>query len=159
MKFDHDNISPLDSRYAAKISYIRKNFSESALIKIRFEIELDWLVYLCTKLPKTFKPLSKQSIKKIEVFKDSFTDKYVLSVKKIESTTNHDVKAVEYFIRDYFKKDKVLKDYIHLIHFGLTSEDINSLSYAYMIKEGINLYLKELNLVNKTLKSQSKKMV
>ena len=157
MKFDHDNISPLDSRYAAKISDIRKNFSESALIKIRFEIELDWLVYLCTKLPKTFKPLSKQSIKKIEVFKDSFTDKYVLSVKKIESTTNHDVKAVEYFIRDYFKKDKVLKDYIHLIHFGLTSEDINSLSYAYMIKEGINLYLKELNLVNKTLKSQSKK--
>lgn len=159
MKFDHDNISPLDSRYAAKISDIRKNFSESALIKIRFEIELDWLVYLCTKLPKTFKPLSKQSIQKIEVFRDSFTDKYVLSVKKIESTTNHDVKAVEYFIRDYFKKDKVLKDYIHLIHFGLTSEDINSLSYAYMIKEGINLYLKELNLVNKTLKSQSKKMV
>ena len=157
MKFDHDNISPLDSRYAAKISDIRKNFSESALIKIRFEIELDWLVYLCTKLPKIFKPLSKQSIQKIEVFRDSFTDKYVLSVKKIESTTNHDVKAVEYFIRDYFKKDKVLKDYIHLIHFGLTSEDINSLSYAYMIKEGINLYLKELNLVNKTLKSQSKK--
>jgi len=82
MKFDHDNISPLDSRYAAKISDIRKNFSESALIKIRFEIELDWLVYLCTKLPKTFKPLSKQSIQKIEVFRDSFTDKYVLSVKK-----------------------------------------------------------------------------
>ncbi len=107
--------------------------------------------------PKTFKPLSKQSIKKIEVFRDSFTDKYVLSIKKIESTTNHDVKAVEYFIRDYFKKDKVLKDYIHLIHFGLTSEDINSLSYAFMIKEGINLYIKELNLVNKTLKSHSKK--
>ena len=157
MKFDHDNISPLDSRYAAKISDSRKNFSESSLIKIRFEIELEWLIYLCTKLPKTFKPLSKQSIKKIEVFRDSFTDKYVLSIKKIESTTNHDVKAVEYFIRDYFKKDKVLKDYIHLIHFGLTSEDINSLSYAFMIKEGINLYIKELNLVNKTLKSHSKK--
>ena len=157
MKFDHDNISPLDSRYAAKISDFRKNFSESALIKIRFEIELEWLIYLCTKLPKIFKPLSKQSIKKIEVFRDSFTDKYVLSIKKIESTTNHDVKAVEYFIRDYFKKDKVLKDYIHLIHFGLTSEDINSLSYAFMIKEGINLYIKELNLVNKTLKSHSKK--
>mgnify|MGYP000754006490 CR=1 FL=1 len=87
MKFDHDNISPLDSRYAAKISNFRKNFSESALIKIRFEIELEWLIYLCTKLPKIFKPLSKQSIKKIEVFRDSFTDKYVLSIKKIESTT------------------------------------------------------------------------
>ena len=58
---------------------------------------------------------------------------------------------------EIIKKDKVLKDYIHLIHFGLTSEDINSLSYAFMIKEGINLYIKELNLVNKTLKSHSKK--
>ena len=153
MKFDHDNISPLDSRYAAKIFDIRKNFSESTLIKIRFEIEVDWLIYLCTKLPKIFKPLSKQSINKLEVFKNNFSDKYVLSIKKIESTTNHDVKAIEYFIRDYFKKDRTLKDYIHLIHFGLTSEDINSLSYAYIIKEGTKLYLKELNIVNKTLKN------
>ena len=157
MKFDHDNISPLDSRYAAKIFDIRKNFSESTLIKIRFEIEVDWLIYLCTKLPKIFKPLSKQSINKLEVFKNNFSDKYVLSIKKIESTTNHDVKAIEYFIRDYFKKDRTLKDYIHLIHFGLTSEDINSLSYAYIIKEGTKLYLKELNIVNKTLKNYSKK--
>ena len=157
MKFDHDNISPLDNRYANKISEIRKNFSESALIKIRFEIEIEWLIYLCTKLPKSFKSLSKDSIRKIELFKNGFDDKYVLKIKKIELKTNHDIKAIEYFIRDHFNKDRILSKYTHLIHFGLTSEDINSLSYAYMIKNGVALYIDELNKIYKTLKIYSKK--
>ena len=157
MKFDHNNISPLDSRYANKISSFRENFSESALIKIRFEIEIEWILFLCNKLPKTFKPLSKNSIEKIINFKNKFDNKSVLKIKKIEATTNHDVKAVEYFIRDYFKKDKVLSSYIHLIHFGLTSEDVNSLSYAVMIKKGISLYIDEISTLNKVLKSYSKK--
>ena len=157
MKFDHNNISPLDSRYANKISNFRENFSESALIKIRFEIEIEWVLFLCNKLPKTFKPLSKNSTEKIINFKNKFDNKSVLKIKKIEATTNHDVKAVEYFIRDYFKKDKVLSSYIHLIHFGLTSEDINSLSYAVMIKNGISLYIDEITTINKVLKSYSKK--
>ena len=157
MKFDHDNISPLDSRYANKIPDFRKNFSESALIKIRFEIEIDWLIFLCAKLSKSFKPISKQSLKKLQIFKKGFDNKYVLKIKKIESSTNHDVKAVEYFIRDYFNKDKTLSSYIHLIHFGLTSEDINSLSYAFLIKKGTTLYINEVNTINKTLKSYSKK--
>jgi adenylosuccinate lyase len=157
MKFDHNNISPLDSRYANKISSFRENFSESALIKIRFEIEIQWILFLCNKLPKTFKPLSKNSIEKIINFKNKFDNKSVLKIKKIEATTNHDVKAVEYFIRDYFKKDKVLSSYIHLIHFGLTSEDVNSLGYAVMIKKGISLYINEISTLNKVLKSYSKK--
>lgn len=157
MKFDHNNISPLDSRYANKISSFRENFSESALIKIRFEIEIEWILFLCNKLPKTFKPLSKNSIEKIINFKNKFDNKSVLKIKKIEATTNHDVKAIEYFIRDYFKKDKVLSSYIHLIHFGLTSEDVNSLSYAVMIKKGISLYIDEISTLNKVLKSYSKK--
>ena len=157
MKFDHNNISPLDSRYANKISDFRENFSESALIKIRFEIEIEWILFLCNKLPKTFKPLSKNSIEKIISFKNKFDNKSVLKIKKIEATTNHDVKAVEYFIRDYFKKDKVLSSYIHLIHFGLTSEDVNSLSYAVMIKKGISIYVNEITSLNKVLNSYSKK--
>jgi adenylosuccinate lyase len=157
MKFDHNNISPLDSRYANKISNFRENFSESALIKIRFEIEIEWILFLCNMLPKTFKPLSKNSIEKIINFKNKFDNKSVLKIKKIEDKTNHDVKAVEYFIRDYFKKDKVLSSYIHLIHFGLTSEDVNSLSYAVMIKKGISLYINEISTLNKVLKSYSKK--
>ena len=157
MKFDHNNISPLDSRYANKIPEFRKNFSEYSLIKIRFNIEIDWLIFLCTKLPKSFKPISKQSVKKLELFKNGFNDQYVLKIKKIEATTNHDVKAVEYFIRDYFNKDKTLSGYTHLIHFGLTSEDINSLSYAYLVKNGISLFIDEISIINKTLKAYSTK--
>ena len=157
MKFDHNNISPLDSRYANKIPEFRKNFSEYSLIKIRFDIEIDWLIFLCTKLPKSFKPISKQSVKKLELFKNGFNDQYVLKIKKIEATTNHDVKAVEYFIRDYFNKDKTLSGYTHLIHFGLTSEDVNSLSYAYLVKNGITLFVNEISIINKTLKSYSTK--
>ena len=156
MKYDHDNISPLDNRYANKISQFRSNFSESALIKIRFEIEIEWLLFLCTKLSKSFKPLSNESIKKINSFKSNFDDKYVLQIKKIESTTNHDVKAVEYFIADHFNKDKVLSKYVHLIHFGLTSEDINSLSYACLIKNGISLFVNESLNTNKTLLKYTK---
>ena len=157
MKFDHNNISPLDSRYAKKISNFRENFSESELIKIRFEIEIEWILFLCSKLPNTFKPLSKKSVEKIVKFKNAFDNKSVLQIKKIEATTNHDVKAVEYYIRNYFKKDKVLSSYIHLIHFGLTSEDINSLSYAVMIKKGISIYINEITSLNKVLNTYSKK--
>ena len=157
MQYDHDNISPLDNRYAGKVSQFRNNFSESALIRIRFEIEIEWLLFLCTNLTKSFKPLSKESIKKINRFKNSFDDKYVLQIKKIESTTNHDVKAVEYFIANHFNKDKVLCKYVHLIHFGLTSEDINSLSYACLVKNGISLFVNESVKINKTLKKYTKK--
>ena len=157
MKFDHNNISPLDSRYAKKISNFRENFSESELIKIRFEIEIEWILFLCSKLPNTFKPLSKKSVEKIVKFKNAFDNKSVLQIKKIEATTNHDVKAVEYYIRNYFKKDKVLSSYIHLIHFGLTSEDVNSLSYAVMIKKGIFIFLNEITSLNKVLNTYSKK--
>ena len=134
MKFDHNNISPLDNRYSSKIEDIRSIFSEYSLLKTRFIIEINWLLFLCEKYPNYFSKISNQSKNKIIKFRDSFNDKSVLEIKKIEKVTNHDVKAVEYYIRNFFKKDSVLKKYINLIHFGLTSEDINSLSYAIMIK-------------------------
>ena len=157
MKFDHDNISPLDSRYAEKIAPIRESFSEKALIKTRFLIEINWLIFLCEKLPKYFPKLSKISINKILKFRDGFSDRDVLKIKKIESVTNHDVKAIEYFIADFFKKDKQLKKYINLIHYGLTSEDVNSLSYAIMINNGIKDYLEYIKNLNKILKTLSSK--
>ena len=157
MKFEHNNISPLDSRYAEKIVPIREAFSEKALIKTRFNIEIDWLLFLCNKMPNDFPKLSKISINKILKFKESFSDKDVLKIKKIESVTNHDVKAIEYFIVDFFKKDNQLKKYINLIHYGLTSEDINSLSYAIMIKKGAEDYLKYIQNLNKIIKTLSRK--
>ena len=157
MKFEHNNISPLDSRYAEKIVPIREAFSEKALIKTRFNIEIDWLLFLCNKMPNDFPRLNKTSINKILKFRDSFSDKDVLKIKKIESVTNHDVKAIEYFIVDFFKKDNQLKKYINLIHYGLTSEDVNSLSYAIMINNGIKDYLEYIQNLNKILKTLSSK--
>ena len=157
MKFEHNNISPLDSRYAEKIVPIREAFSEKALIKTRFIIEINWLLFLCNKMPNDFPRLSKISIKKILKFRESFSDKDVIKIKKIESVTNHDVKAIEYFIADFFKRDKQLKKYINLIHYGLTSEDINSLSYAIMIKKGAEDYLKYIQNLNKIIKLLSRK--
>ena len=157
MKFEHNNISPLDSRYAEKIVPIREAFSEKALIKTRFIIEINWLLFLCNKMPNDFPKLSKISINKILKFKESFSDKDVIKIKKIESVTNHDVKAIEYFIADFFKRDKQLKKYINLIHYGLTSEDINSLSYAIMIKKGAEDYLQYIQNLNKVIKSLSRK--
>ena len=110
MKFEHNNISPLDSRYAEKIVPIREAFSEKALIKTRFIIEINWLLFLCNKMPNDFPKLSKISINKILKFRESFSDKDVIKIKKIESVTNHDVKAIEYFIADFFKRDKQLKN-------------------------------------------------
>ena len=155
MKFDHNNISPLDNRYLSKIEPTRKIFSEYGLIKIRFIIELEWLLFLCKNYPNKFLKISNESIKKINKFKNNFDHKSVLKIKKIENTTNHDVKAVEYFIKDYFKKDKTLIKYTHLIHFGLTSEDINSLSYAIMIKDGIDVYMSNIKTLNRNLKKLS----
>ena len=159
MKFDHNNISPLDNRYLSKIEDVRSIFSEYSLLKTRFIIEINWLLYLCQKYPNYFSKLSNQSKNKIIKFRDSFDDKSVLKIKKIEKITNHDVKAVEYYIKNFFKKDNVLNKYTHLIHFGLTSEDINSLSYAIMIKDGIKVYEKDLKNLNINLKKLSSKWI
>ena len=157
MKYSHHNLSPLDNRYRDKISDITECFSESALIKVRFVIEIEWLIFLCTNYPKKFKPLSKASILKLKKFKTNFSDKDVIKIKNIEKKTNHDVKAVEYFIRDYFKKDKNLTKYINLIHFGLTSEDVNSLSYAVMIENGNKILIKKVSKLITQLNKMSSK--
>ena len=157
MKYSHHNLSPLDNRYRDKVSDITECFSESALIKLRFVIEIEWLIFLCTNYPKKFKPLSKTSISKLKKFKTNFSDKDVIRIKNIEKKTNHDVKAVEYFIRDYFKKDKNLTKYINLIHFGLTSEDVNSLSYAVMIENGNKILIKKVSKLITLLNKMSSK--
>ena len=159
MKFEHNNISPLDNRYSNKISEHREAFSEKSLIKTRFIIEINWLLFLCKKYPNYFNKISKSSESKIIKFRNNFDDKSVLKIKQIEKKTNHDVKAVEYFISDFFKKDKTLTKYINLIHFGLTSEDVNSLSYAILIKDGIDIHFKKINTINKYIKSLSKKWI
>ena len=157
VKFNHNNISPLDNRYSSKIPDTRNIFSEHSLIRHRFIIEIRWIAFLCTNYPKTFLRISKSALNKLDNLCRIFDDKTVIKIKNIEKKTNHDVKAVEYHIKDVFNKDNILKKYTHLIHFGLTSEDINSLSYAIMINEGIDNNLKQITALNKLIKKLSNK--
>ena len=136
---NQDQISPLDNRYNQKIVELAKNFSESNLNKTRFEIEIDWVIFLTTQCGKNFQPLSRAAKKNLLSIKNNFTDRSAKRIKKIESKTNHDVKAVEYFIREEFKKYSNLKKYEYLVHFALTSEDINSLTYGVLILSLIHI--------------------
>ena len=140
-------ISPLDNRYNNKIEELALNFSESNLNKVRFEIEIAWLIFLCSKGGKNFPTLSKTDINNLQSLKNSFNEKSAKKIKSIEKRTNHDVKAVEYFIREELKKSSKLKKYEHLVHFALTSEDINSLSYAILLRDAQIIYIKKLEVI------------
>ncbi len=147
-----NNLSPLDGRYSEKVSEITNLFSEKALIKKRFIIEVEWLLFVLNEsFYKTIK-ISKADVSKINDFKNSFDDSYAKKIKSIENRTNHDVKAVEYFINEFLKKNNKEK-FIPYVHLGLTSEDVNSLSYALMIKEVKEASIISINDLNKKIKS------
>ena len=149
-------ISPLDNRYNNQIADLATNFSESNLNKVRFEIEIEWLIFLCSKGGKSFPSISKTSIKKLQTLKQSFDENSAKRIKSIEKKTNHDVKAVEYFIREELKKSSGLKKYEHLVHFALTSEDVNSLSYAILLRDAQIIYLKKLDVIIKELNKRAR---
>ena len=156
MKNSINNLSPLDGRYSNKISEIAQLFNEKALIQKRFIIEIEWLLFVLNEsFYKTIK-ISKNDVKKINKFKNSFDQSYARKIKSIENKTNHDVKAVEYFINDHFKKNK-LEKFIPYVHLGLTSEDVNSLSYALMIRDIKDETIISINALNKQIKSLASK--
>ena len=125
-----NNLSPLDGRYREKTKNTRANFSESALIKARLISEIHWLDYFLTNFKSELKdPITS---KKIHDLSETIPDSLILKVKDIEKTTNHDVKAVELALVDEFNHSEEVQS---LIHIFLTSEDINSLSYALMLKK------------------------
>ena len=114
------NISPIDGRYSKITKELKNYFSESALIKYRIYIEIQYFMHLHqAKLPG-LKKISKKELKKIEEIASKINEKDILKVKSIESVTNHDVKAVEYFIKEKFEKLKLQK-HQEFVHFGLTS--------------------------------------
>jgi adenylosuccinate lyase len=128
------NISPLDGRYGAKVDELREYFSEAALIKFRLIVEIEWFIFLCNQLKlkgtKVWKPAELKEIRGIYEFLDVVGAN---RVKAIEKETNHDVKAVEYYIKENLK-GSAFEDHLEFVHFGCTSEDINNLAYALMIK-------------------------
>ncbi|WP_226468402.1 adenylosuccinate lyase [Luteimonas panaciterrae] len=129
-------LSPLDGRYAGKVDALRPIFSEYGLIKARIRVEVEWLLALAAEPGIVeLKPFSQAAIAKLRGLTDGFAVTDAARIKEIERTTNHDVKAVEYFIKERLKDDAELGPALEFVHFACTSEDINNLSYALMLNE------------------------
>ncbi len=128
-------ISPLDGRYESKVSELRSIFSEYGLMRFRVEVELNWLKKLaaCPQISEV-PAFSQETIDYIDSIIANFSLEDALDIKKREAVTNHDVKAVEYFLKDKAKQNKELDAVKEFIHFACTSEDINNNSHALMLK-------------------------
>jgi len=156
-------LSPLDGRYAGKVEPLRPIFSEFGLMHRRVHVEIEWLLALAAEpgiaeLP----PFTPTQVKQLHTIADGFGIEDGARIKAIEATTNHDVKAVEYFIKERIGSDPALAQAREFVHFACTSEDINNLSYALMLRDareqvllpafdGIIARLRELAHTNATL--------
>jgi adenylosuccinate lyase len=130
-------LSPLDGRYAAKVDALRPVFSEYGLVRARVRVEVEWLLALAAE-PGIVElaPFAPGAIARLRALADGFSVADAARVKEIERTTNHDVKAVEYFIKERLQGDADLGPALEFVHFACTSEDVNNLSYALMLSEG-----------------------
>lgn len=129
-------ISPIDGRYRNKVDELGNYFSESALIRYRVLVEVEYFIALCELPLPQLKGVDSSVFPQLREMYENFTDDDALKVKEIESITNHDVKAVEYLIKEKFD-DLNLQDYKEFIHFGLTSQDINNTAIPYSIKDSL----------------------
>lgn len=144
-------LSPLDGRYAQQVSALSDYFSEYALIKYRVAVEIQWLAYLsdCKDIPECPELSTESTDKLLNAFSPEDAEK----VKSLEATTNHDVKAVEYFLRDALPQTPALQAFIH---FACTSEDINNLSYALMLTDAKkNVLIPSMNTTVDKLKQMA----
>lgn len=129
-------ISPLDGRYAAKVASLQPLFSEYGLMHKRVQVEMAWLLALTEcKALKELPPLSVKAKKICLNLVEKFNEADAAHIKTIEKTTNHDVKAIEYFIKQAFAKHKELAAISEFVHFACTSEDINNLAYALLLAD------------------------
>ena len=146
-------ISPIDGRYSNQTDPLRSIFSEYGLIRNRVKVEILWLIALSDD--KDIKEVPKFSSKTISTLNriiKNFGEQDAQAIKNIEKITNHDVKAIEYWLQDNLK-EKEVQQVSEFIHFACTSEDINNLSYALMIKEGLfDIVLPEIEAIIKQLK-------
>ncbi len=137
-------VSPIDGRYYSKTKELREYFSEYALIRYRVRIEIEYFIELTKKDIPQLKGFDKSKYELLRSLYQNFTAEDAEKVKNIEKTTNHDVKAVEYFIKEFFDAHN-LSQYKEFIHFGLTSQDINNTATPLLLKEAVeNEYLPRL---------------
>ena len=130
------SISPIDGRYRSKTQELNKYFSESALIRYRVLVEIEYFISLCEIPLPQLKNFDNKQFEKLRTIYINFSLEDAEKVKTIEKTTNHDVKAVEYYLKKIFD-ELGLQNYKEFIHFGLTSQDINNTATPLMIKEAI----------------------
>lgn len=130
-------VSPVDGRYRSKTEKLADYFSEFALIRYRVRVEIEYFISLCELPLPQLTSFDKQLFTKLRSIYEKFTEEDAARVKDIESITNHDVKAVEYFIKEEFDKIGGLDAYKEFIHFGLTSQDINNTSVPLSILEAL----------------------
>ena len=147
-------VTPIDGRYISKTSSLQEYFSESALIKFRVQVEIEYFIALCNGSILHLNHFPADKFLELKKLYSDFSERDAKRIKDIESITNHDVKAVEYFIKEEF--DKLgLQEFKEFIHFGLTSQDINNTAVPYSIKEAVEkIYLPKLNEVVELLKSR-----
>lgn len=139
-------ISPIDGRYASKVSQLSQYFSEAALIKYRVRVEVEYYISLSKVLPQLAN-VTEVHYKQLRDIYINFNDIDAERVKEIEKTTNHDVKAVEYFIKEKLANTD-LQEQLEFIHFGLTSQDINNTAIPLSLRDAIeDVFLLELNEV------------
>jgi len=144
--FNLNAISPIDGRYSKQTELLSNYFSEKALIKYRVKVEIEYFINLTEIGIKNLNKWDNKFNDKIRNIYINFNDDDALDVKEIEKTTNHDVKAVEYFIKRKFDEMKI-GEFSEFIHFGLTSQDINNTSIPLSIKDFIPNYFEKINLV------------
>ena len=138
-------ISPIDGRYNPKTIELQKYFSESSLIKFRVQVEIEYFIALCNSSILQLNHFPTEKFSELRDIYKNFSEEDAQKIKDIESITNHDVKAVEYYIKERFNKLS-LTDFNEFIHFGLTSQDINNTAVPYSIKKAVEeVILPELN--------------
>ena len=147
-------ISPIDGRYSTQTDYLSEFFSEKALIKFRLKVEVEYFIKLTEIGINQLSDWNKKNNPALRNIYDNFNDSHANEIKKIEKITNHDVKAVEYFLKNKFKSLGFEK-YSEFIHFGLTSQDINNTAIPLSLKEYFNSYYDLLENLLKHLKDKS----
>ena len=150
-------ISPIDGRYSGKTAILSNYFSEKSLIRNRILVEIEYFIALCEIPLPQLRSFKKSDFKQLRKIYTNFSEKDAKKIKEIENKTNHDVKAVEYFIKNKFDKLNLGK-YKEFIHFGLTSQDINNTAIPISLKDSLNeVYYPELNKIIPILNDSSKK--
>ena len=130
-------VSPIDGRYRSKADCLAPYFSEFALIKHRVRVEIEYFIMLCQLPLPQLASFDQKLFPRLRQIYETLTENEAQRVKDIEKVTNHDVKAIEYFIKEEFDKIGGLEAYKEFIHFGLTSQDINNTSFPLMLKEAL----------------------